>query len=330
MNPTNRSPLVRRLPHLAIVAGVCALLAMLSTTLVGDESKVADSEAAVKSPKTAPEPLPIEVHFRDGSTLKVVLREEHIDVVTPYGKLQIPVADIRQIDFGFHLDAATIKRVDAAIANLGNSDFKVRKAAMAELLELGESAYPALVVTCGDKDPEVARSAETVVSKLRDKLPMERLDRPNVDVVQTVDSKFTGRIAVDVFKVKTVQFGDQQVKLGDIAYIGSKGPIEVEPTSVENPSALYELAAKNVGKTFVFRVTAPAAGAFGTVWGSGVYTSDSDLGTAAVHAGVLKPGKTGLVKVLMVIPPPAFDGTTQNGVTTYAYQQFPGAFQIVK
>ncbi len=29
----------------------------------------------------------------------------------------------------------------------------------------------------------------------------------------------------------------------------------------------------------------------GRVWGSGSYTDDSDLGTAAVHAGLLKPGE---------------------------------------
>src|SRR5262249_17206550 len=45
-------------------------------------------------------PAAVEVRFVDGSSLKLAVLDERLELNTPYGKLQIPVADIRQIDFG--------------------------------------------------------------------------------------------------------------------------------------------------------------------------------------------------------------------------------------
>ena len=49
-----------------------------------------------------------------------------------------------------------------------------------------------------------------------------------------------------------------------------------------------------VGDTFDVTVTGSTSG---TVWGTGVYTDDSDVGTAAVHAGVLQPGQTATLRI---------------------------------
>jgi hypothetical protein len=65
------------------------------------------------------------------------------------------------------------------------------------------------------------------------------------------------------------------------------------------------------------------------VWGSDPHTSDSSLEAACVHAGLLKPGETGVVKVTMVPPVPVFHESTQNGVTTLLWDtSFPGAYQV--
>jgi len=51
-----------------------------------------------------------------------------------------------------------------------------------------------------------------------------------------------------------------------------------------------------------------------SIWGSEVYTYDSHLATAAIHAGVLKAGQRGIVKVTMVKSPDAHRGKSdQNG-----------------
>lgn len=63
----------------------------------------------------------------------------------------------------------------------------------------------------------------------------------------------------------------------------------------------------------------------GTVWGIGVYTADSSICRAAVHAGVItaaggtvtidsRPGRT------------SYEGRTRNGVTSKAYGKWPRSF----
>jgi hypothetical protein len=214
------------------VAGIVAAFLVVVAPLVGKQQpagsspKVVENQAAIKPGAASSEPTSLEANFSDGSNLKVTWREERIELVTPYGKLSIPVADICRIDFGVHVDEVTAKRVDAAIAVLGSGDGKAREAAAAELLELGEQAFPALLKASKATDTEVAQRAEAIVTKLREKIPPERLQRPTHDVVITADCKFTGRITADAFKVKTAQFGDQQVKLIDLASLGLKGYFE--------------------------------------------------------------------------------------------------------
>ncbi len=64
----------------------------------------------------------------------------------------------------------------------------------------------------------------------------------------------------------------------------------------------------------------------GAVWGTGIYTRDSSLCAAAVHAGVVPPAG-GKLTAFAAKPCEAYQGTTQHGVTTGnwgAYQ--PGSF----
>jgi hypothetical protein len=80
-----------------------------------------------------------------------------------------------------------------------------------------------------------------------------------------------------------------------------------------------------IGKTFVFRVTGSATG---SVWGTDVYTADSNLATAAVHAGVLKSGQTGVVRVQMVAGLQSYAGSTRNGVTSGAWSAYGAAYTV--
>jgi hypothetical protein len=67
----------------------------------------------------------------------------------------------------------------------------------------------------------------------------------------------------------------------------------------------------------------------GPLWGTDIYTSDSNLGTACVHAGVLKPGENGVVKVTIVRSLPVFTGSTRHGVTSSTWTPgWPGAFSV--
>ena len=80
-----------------------------------------------------------------------------------------------------------------------------------------------------------------------------------------------------------------------------------------------------VGKTFLFDVLGREDGA---IWGTDVYTSDSTLAAAAVHAGVIQPGERKAVRVTIVAPPAGFRGSTRNGVTSAAFGAYPGAYRL--
>lgn len=66
------------------------------------------------------------------------------------------------------------------------------------------------------------------------------------------------------------------------------------------------------------------------VWGSGIYTDDSDLGSAAVHAGLLKPGKVGIVQVRILEGKPSYTASVSNGVTSESYGSWSGSFEFVR
>ena len=65
-------------------------------------------------------------------------------------------------------------------------------------------------------------------------------------------------------------------------------------------------------------------GASGTVWGSGLYTGDSNIYVAAKHAGLV-PGR--FVKTSMG-PQNSFLGTTQNEVSTTPYRPFGSSYVL--
>ncbi|SLN71798.1 LCCL domain-containing protein [Roseisalinus antarcticus] len=54
----------------------------------------------------------------------------------------------------------------------------------------------------------------------------------------------------------------------------------------------------------------------GSVWGSGPYTGDSDICTAAVHAGAIGAAGGGPVTALLAPGADAYSGSAANGVTT--------------
>lgn len=54
----------------------------------------------------------------------------------------------------------------------------------------------------------------------------------------------------------------------------------------------------------------------GSVWGSGPYTDDSDMGVAAVHAGLVSVGETATLVPTNVAYHLSYPGSTLNGVTT--------------
>ena len=60
----------------------------------------------------------------------------------------------------------------------------------------------------------------------------------------------------------------------------------------------------------------------GNVWGTGIYSDDSDISKAAVHAGIVKIGETKTVRITILPGQSSYVGTVQNGIESYDYVEW--------
>jgi hypothetical protein len=269
----------------------------------------------------------MEVRFTDESRLKLVVLDPNVEIVTPHGKLLIPIRDIQRLEIGIRMNAETQRRVQQSVNALASTVFQERETASAELLSLREKAYAGLQEALNRADPEVVRRAEALLAKLRETVAEDILEAPTHDVVHTIDSRITGQVTASTLRVRTTQFGEQQMKLADVRSLRMPGTPDVEADAkhaLPDPGSLSNYA-QQTGKTFQFQVTGANQGA---LYGTDTYTTDSTLAKAAVHAGVLKQGQTGVVRVTILPAQATFTGSTRNGVTSSEWGQYPAAFQF--
>jgi len=185
-------------------------------------------------PKLPVEPGAVEVSFTDGSNLKLLLRDEKIELATPYGKLNIAVADIQRIEFATRLSDEDSKRIHTALLDLGSSEFGKREAASAGLLKLREKAYPKLLRAAESDDPEVARRAKELIQQIANSVPVQLLTVRPKDVVYTADSMIAGHIEGASLKAHSSQFGNVQLKLADARSLRSQA-LELESNVMYPP-----------------------------------------------------------------------------------------------
>ncbi len=81
------------------------------------------------------------------------------------------------------------------------------------------------------------------------------------------------------------------------------------------------------GKTYKFKC--PSSGKESGVWGTDIYTLDSSICNAAVHAGKLTMESGGSVTIELRPGESAYKGTTRNGIRTSDYPKY-GSSYVVK
>jgi hypothetical protein len=289
----------------------------------------------------APEPVPaatphkpaeegnVEVKCIDNSVIRLKLLDEKVELVTKHGVLRIAVADIRRIEFSTRIRPEVAEKVATAISRLNHSDFKVREAATEKLKSYKARAYPQLLKALKSTDPEVNKRAEEIVKAIRAKVPAAMLEVRELDVVYTDDSRITGHLTAEYLKVDTFQFGEQRLKLSDICTLRTDADTGGLAGATPGPKHLAHYA-NQFGKEFTFTVTGALPGTHGSVWGTDVYTLDSHLPTAVVHAGLAKPGETVTVTVRIIPSPARYTGSVRHGIATAPYDRYPGgAYQFV-
>lgn len=80
------------------------------------------------------------------------------------------------------------------------------------------------------------------------------------------------------------------------------------------------------GKTYKFKC--PPGGKQSAVWGTDIYTLDSSICNAAVHAGKLTLESGGPVTIELRLGESSYKGSARNGITTSNYGQYGSSFVV--
>jgi hypothetical protein len=97
-----------------------------------------------------------------------------------------------------------------------------------------------------------------------------------------------------------------------------------KPRVMADPGTLVGFRGQN-GKSFLIEITGQNTG---SAWGTGVYTDDSSLATAAVHAGIVKVGQKAVVKVTILPGEQQYTGSDRNGITSNNWGDWLGSYRI--
>lgn len=207
-------------------SSVTVLVLVLAAAALYPDSGAAKPDVA--APKTTGA---LVVRFHDGGMLRLGFAESALDMTTRYGKLRIPVADIRKIELATRIPEKAQAEITQAIRQLGDEQFKVREEATQKLKSHKELAYAELLEASTSTEQEVKQRALKLLEWLRDAVPPERLRIRQRDIIYTEDSILAGRIETNVIQVDSTQFGKLELKLSDassILFVGNGSVTELK------------------------------------------------------------------------------------------------------
>jgi serine/threonine protein kinase len=125
------------------------------------------------------------------------------------------------------------------------------------------------------------------------------------------------------YRVEALSLGTQ---LAGSAEPGTAIPRTVDPSALPDPGYLIGYRGET-GRSYLFEVV--GATDLGSIYGTDVYTDDSHLAVAAVHAGILRPGERGTVRVTILEGKPSYRGSKRNGVTSRNWETpWDGSYRI--
>ena len=98
---------------------------------------------------------------------------------------------------------------------------------------------------------------------------------------------------------------------------------EVTPITWNTSAAGFK---NDVGTTYKFEC--PANGTASAIWGNDIYTADSSICTAAVHAGVITLEDGGTVTVEFRPGRQIYGSTVRNGITSSTFGEYSRSFVV--
>jgi hypothetical protein len=145
-------------------------------------------------------------------------------------------------------------------------------------------------------------------------------------------SKFTAQIFKrnDATSVWTASDGYKSLSgLGKVYLSNQIDTARIYTTGIAlavGTSDMQQFNEGDIGKIYKITITGATGGA---IWGTDIYTSDTHIPTAAVHAGVITNGQTKEVYIKVVQGLSEYIGSTRNGVSTSGYGGWGLSYQFV-
>ncbi len=204
-----------------------------------------------------------EVRFHDGSVVRMSLLEPALEVKTKYGKLTIPLTDIRRIEVGLHIPADVNQQIANSIKRLSSPMYRDRDGAGKYLVGAGHFALPSLQKASRSSDQEVAYRAAGLVKQISERVQSDLLKLRDDDVIHTTDFIVVGKIESPTLKASSPHFGQVTLKLSELRTIHVKqqaGKQELVVDAAKNGSALDQWCDTNITIDASQRVLVTAEG----------------------------------------------------------------------
>lgn len=124
----------------------------------------------------------------------------------------------------------------------------------------------------------------------------------------------------------TLKIARQMSRVLVVAGVSALAWIATIPAHAQTaaPGTMVDYRSK-VGQSFDFTIKAALGG---TVWGTDIYTDDSSLATAVIHAGLLRDGQQGVIRVTVLAGQSSYQASNRNGVSTSSYGSWYGSYRV--
>jgi len=171
----------------------------------------------------------------------MTLLQENLEVQTKYGKLTIPLHEVRRVEFGLHIPADVNTQINNSIKRLASDVYKERDNASKDLVQVGHFAFPMLQRASRSGDQEVAYRAVSVIKQISERVSPELLKLREEDVITTAEFTVIGKITSPTIKAHSPHFGDVNLKLSELRTLFMRqqgGKLELVVDAAKHGSAL--------------------------------------------------------------------------------------------
>jgi hypothetical protein len=182
-----------------------------------------------------------EVRFGDGSIVRMTLLQENLEVQTKYGKLTIPIQEVRRVEFGLHVPPDVNTQINQSIKRLASDAYKERDSASKDLVQVGHFAFPSLQRASRSSDQEVAYRAVSVIKQISERVAPDLLKLRDEDVITTAEFTVIGKITSQTIKANSPHFGDVSLKLSELRVMHMRqhaGKLDLVVDAAKHGSAL--------------------------------------------------------------------------------------------